>query len=30
MRGIVSMADVVYGLSGDDMRALAHFMASRE
>ncbi len=27
--GVSSMADVVYGLSDDDMRALAHYMATR-
>ena len=26
--GVASMADVVYGLTDDDMRALAHFMAT--
>jgi len=28
--GVASMADVVFGLSDDDMRALAHFMATRD
>lgn len=27
--GVASMADVVYGLSDEDMRALAHYMATR-
>lgn len=27
--GVASMPDVVFGLSDDDMRALAHFMATR-
>jgi len=27
--GVASMADVVYGLTDNDMRALAHFMATR-
>jgi cytochrome c553 len=27
--GIASMADVVYGLDDDDMKALAHYMATR-
>jgi cytochrome c553 len=27
--GVASMADVVYALSDDDMKALAHFMATR-